>query len=77
MNLAELRRRGFDESSHIPFTTRYRVKCSCCDALVINGHPCHENRCPNQAGECSGCGDIMPMDQLSRYTSGYYCEVCR
>ena len=43
-----LRRMGFDRSWHIPFTSRHRVRCSQCAALVINGVPCHENGCPNR-----------------------------
>lgn len=45
----QLHDQGFDESSHIPFTKHYRVKCSQCEALTINGVPCHETGCPNQA----------------------------
>ena len=39
---------GFDLSEHIPFTKQFRVRCSQCEAAVINGVPCHENGCPNQ-----------------------------
>jgi hypothetical protein len=38
---------GFDRAEHIPFTRQYRIRCSQCDALVINGRPCHETGCPN------------------------------
>jgi len=44
----QLRDAGFDRSYNIPFTKGHRVRCSQCEALVINGVPCHENRCPNQ-----------------------------
>lgn len=38
---------GFDRSKHIPFTSQWRIRCSQCEALVINGVPAHEHRCPN------------------------------
>lgn len=43
----KLRRRGFDESYYDRSDGRYRVRCSQCQALVINGVPCHERGCPN------------------------------
>lgn len=46
-----LRRLGFDRSKHIPFTKQYRIACSQCEALVINGTPCHELGCPNRVRE--------------------------
>lgn len=67
--LQSLRQRGFDESSHVPFTKQYRVKCSCCEALVINGVPCHERGCPNAAHECRGCNELIPANRR-------YCESC-
>lgn len=46
--------RGFDSSYRLErddsgrFTAgAVRVKCSQCDALVINGLACHETGCPN------------------------------
>ncbi len=59
MNLAQLRLLGFDESEHIPFTNRYRVKCSQCQACTVNGIPCHETECPNQKHECKGCNALI------------------
>ena len=38
---------GFDNATNIPFSARYRIRCSQCAALVINGVPCHETGCPN------------------------------
>ena len=38
---------GFDKATNVPFTARYRIRCSQCAALVINGVPCHETGCPN------------------------------
>lgn len=42
---------GFDRSSHVPFTRQYRIRCSQCAALVINGVPTHETGCPNSPKE--------------------------
>ena len=47
MKLKELRELGFDNSYHIPFTKEFHVGCSQCDAMFINGIPCHETGCPN------------------------------
>lgn len=42
-----LRRQGFDLSEYNRSEHTTRVRCSQCEALVINGHPCHETGCPN------------------------------
>lgn len=60
---------GFDLSQHIPFTNQWRVKCSQCQALAINGTPTHETGCPNAMHECRGCNAIIPMNQ--RYCEDY------
>lgn len=60
---------GFDESAHIPGTRQWRIKCSCCEALVINGVPCHETGCTNAVHECHGCNALVPARQR-------YCEEC-
>lgn len=39
--------RGFDESSYNEEAESFRVRCSQCEALVINTIPCHETGCPN------------------------------
>lgn len=46
--IEELRDRGFDLSEAIPFQKAWKVRCSQCEALVINGHATHETGCPNQ-----------------------------
>jgi len=46
--LESLRRRGFDLSEHIPFTNRFRPRCSQCEALAVNGVATHETGCPNE-----------------------------
>jgi hypothetical protein len=42
-----LRKQGFDETTYDRSTGYYRPKCSCCNALVIQGTACHERGCPN------------------------------
>jgi hypothetical protein len=69
MNLSQLRKLGFDRSEHIPFTSSYRVSCSCCEALTINGNPTHERDCPQNVHECLGCYNLIPTNQR-------YCEDC-
>jgi hypothetical protein len=70
MNLSTLRALGFDESKHVPFTKTYSVRCSCCEALVINGYPTHERGCPQDVHECRGCNALIPAQQR-------YCDDCR
>lgn len=69
MNLETLRQRGFDRSSHIPSTKQYRVRCSACEALVVNGCPCHETGCDRATHECAGCSEVIPSQRR-------YCEAC-
>lgn len=46
--ISRLRSRGFDRSRTSPDSPSHvRVGCSQCQALVINGTPCHETGCPN------------------------------
>jgi hypothetical protein len=42
-----LRDQGFDNSEAVPFMRQWRVRCSQCEALVINGIPTHEHGCRN------------------------------
>lgn len=68
MRLSQLRQLGFDDSSR---AGRYlRAKCSQCNAVVINGTPCHERSCPNAMHECHGCNEIIPARQR-------YCSDCQ
>jgi hypothetical protein len=69
MNLKRLIALGFDNSRVIPFTKRYRVSCSQCEALCINGVPTHEHGCPNAVHECRGCNELIPVRQI-------YCSNC-
>jgi hypothetical protein len=46
-----LRDRGFDETKYDRSTGYYSVKCSRCEALVINGIATHERGCPNKKGD--------------------------
>ena len=59
----------FDRTLHIPFTTRYRIRCSQCLAYTINQIPVHERTCPNDTRECAGCNNRVP-------TWRKYCEEC-
>lgn len=43
----KLRRLGFDLTTYNRSTGYYKVRCSQCEAVVINGTPCHEFCCPN------------------------------
>ncbi len=47
----QLHQAGFDESYVIPFEHAWKVRCSQCEALVINGYPTHEQGCPNTPRE--------------------------
>lgn len=69
MALANLRAQGFDQASHVPFTRQFKVRCSQCEALVINGVATHETGCPNARHECRGCNNLIPRNQR-------YCEDC-
>ena len=44
-------------------------RCSCCEAIVINGVACHESGCGNAMHECAGCWTMVPMRVR-------YCEDC-
>ena len=43
----KLKRQGFDLSAYVG-SKEWRVRCSQCEALVINGVACHERHCPNE-----------------------------
>lgn len=59
---------GFDETYDTD--DGLRVKCSQCEALVINGTPCHEHGCPHEMHECHGCNALVPRGVK-------YCDDCR
>jgi hypothetical protein len=44
--LQRLKRLGFDLSQRKP-EGGWRVRCSQCEAVCVNGIPCHERGCPN------------------------------
>lgn len=54
---------GFDLSRAVRFERAAIVRCSQCEALVINGHPSHERGCPNQRIECRECGSMVPRGE--------------
>jgi len=43
-----LRAAGFDTTEWIREERYWRVGCSECQAIVVNGTACHEHNCPNQ-----------------------------
>ena len=43
-----LRAQGFDLTRKERGSDYYHVRCSQCEALVINGVACHETGCPNE-----------------------------
>lgn len=46
-----LKKSGFDLSYYDRQSGYHRVRCSQCQALVINGYPTHETGCPNSRKE--------------------------
>jgi len=66
--LQTLRKLGFDRSRHVPFTKQYVAACSHCEALAIQGTPCHETGCPQAVHECRGCDTLI--------SRGTWCEAC-
>lgn len=67
--LDNLGRLGFD-ASYVVDAERIKVKCSQCQAVAINGMPCHETGCPNELHECRGCNASVPRGVR-------YCEDCQ
>ena len=49
-----LRDQDFEDSYAVPFSRSWEVRCSCCEALVINGVPTHETGCPNARRDDDG-----------------------
>jgi hypothetical protein len=60
---------GFDRLT-VDDAHKITVRCSQCDATVINAVACHEHHCPNQTFTCRGCD--TPVRRR-----GAYCEDCR
>ncbi len=69
MTLGRLIELGFDTSRESDEHSGFQVRCSQCQALVINGVPTHEHGCPNAVHECAGCNELIPMKQK-------YCQSC-
>jgi hypothetical protein len=65
----QLIEKGFNQSHPIPFERGTSIGCSQCEALCINGVPCHEAGCPNQRYECHGCNADVARGVR-------YCEEC-
>jgi hypothetical protein len=45
--LERIKKEGFDQSYESSDLGHVKVRCSQCEALVINGVACHERGCPN------------------------------
>jgi hypothetical protein len=65
--LAGVQAQGFDQS--VISGRAVCVRCSQCEALVINGVATHETGCPNAKQECRGCMALVPRGVR-------YCEEC-
>jgi hypothetical protein len=59
---------GFDKSSGGEGSLC--VRCSQCEAMVIQGVPTHETGCPNAKHECKGCNAIVGRNVT-------YCPDCQ
>ena len=74
--IEQLRARGFDraEAYQEQSSAEYviGVRCSQCEAMVINWVATHESGCPNATQECKGCHALIPTRPWARY-----CEDCR
>jgi len=70
--LQELIDAGFDKSTANgrKFGNPVSVACSQCQALVINGFPCHEAGCINERHECKGCDTTVER-------ANTYCPDCQ
>ena len=66
MTLHEVIELGFDGSSKNGKFVR--IRCSQCEAVFINGIPCHETGCPHTRYACKGCDTILDYNG--------YCEDC-
>ena len=62
---------GFDRS-YVSSAEYVTIRCSQCDALVINGHACHEMGCQNRRIACPECGDMLPLLQRCDCMDGAY-----
>lgn len=61
---------GFDATEYDRRIRRYRVCCSQCQMMAINGTPTHEQGCPNAKHECKGCNKVISANVK-------YCEDCQ
>jgi hypothetical protein len=73
--LEDVLSRGFDQSRRIGrddsgrFCRGVHVRCSQCDAAVINNMACHERTCPNEPREESE--EFADEDGFNGYGSAY------
>lgn len=59
MTLERLEELGFDRS-YWNDDGDLRARCSQCEALTIQGVPCHETGCPHETHECEECRAPVP-----------------
>lgn len=59
---------GFDRSRPLA-DGGVAVRCSHCNACVINGLPSHETTCPNARHQCRGCNELIPATR-------HFCPAC-
>lgn len=60
---------GFDLSTQTHNDPHVHIRCSQCEALVVNNVPTHESGCPNAVHECRGCNALISMRRT-------YCPEC-
>lgn len=61
MTVAQLKAQGFDLSYMQSRDGYVKVRCSQCEAMTIQGVPCHESGCPNEKKgrrRLVGCGEF-------------------
>ncbi len=48
---------------------KVHLRCGQCEALFVCGIATHERGCPNAQHECTGCNELIPVNQR-------YCADC-
>jgi hypothetical protein len=75
--VSQLEALGFDLTTDTGEGT-LNIRCSRCEALAINGVPCHESGCPNQVHtyRCFECGCDVHMKGRPHPLKTLLCEDC-
>jgi len=74
VSLKKLRQLGFDRSYYDRSSGCHRVRCSQCEALVINGIPCHETGCPSEFGLKRKGGETVKTQEELKGIFNSFCE---